>query len=91
LGIVGVLGAVILTSVPAIICGHIARRQIREGEGREAGEGMALTGLILGYMVTVLSVLAIGFLVVMMWVVVDAAASPSYPSTPTPAPLPSAP
>ena len=89
LGIIGVLGAVILTSVPAIICGHIARRQIRDAEGRVGGEGMALTGLILGYMVTVLSVLAIGFVIVMMWVVVDAAAS--YPSAPTPAPLPSAP
>jgi len=89
LGIIGVVGAAILTSVPAIICGHIARRQIRDGEGRVGGEGMALAGLILGYVVTVLSVLAIGFVIVMMWVVVDAAAS--YPSTPTPAPLPSAP
>ncbi|MEE2623796.1 MAG: DUF4190 domain-containing protein [Roseibacillus sp.] len=91
LGIIGVLGAAILTSVPAIICGHIARRQIRDAEGRVGGEGMALTGLILGYLTTVLSVLAIGFVIVMIWVAVDAAGSFSYPSTPTPAPLPSAP
>ena len=32
-----------------LICGHIARRQIRNAEGRERGEGMALAGLILGY------------------------------------------
>ncbi len=91
LGIIGVLGAAILTSVPAIICGHIARRQIRDAEGRVGGEGMALTGLILGYLTTALSVLAIGFVIVMMWFVVDAAGSSGYPSTPTPAPLPSAP
>ena len=36
-----------VTFIPAIICGHMARRQIRmTGEG---GDGMALAGLILGY------------------------------------------
>ena len=39
--------AVGVTFIPAIICGHMARRQIRlTGEG---GDGMALAGLILGY------------------------------------------
>ena len=39
--------AVGVTFIPAIICGHMARRQIRQtGEG---GDGMALAGLILGY------------------------------------------
>lgn len=89
LGIIGVLGAAILTSVPAIICGHIARRQIRNAERREEGEGMALAGLILGYMVTVLSVLAVGLFIVFMWVAVDTASS--LPSAPSPAPLPSTP
>ena len=64
LGIIGVFGAAILTSVPAIIFGHIARRQIRNTEGREGGEGMALAGLILGYVVTVLSALVIVFIIV---------------------------
>jgi hypothetical protein len=36
-----------LTFVPAIICGHLARRQIRRTG--ERGDGMALGGLILGY------------------------------------------
>jgi hypothetical protein len=58
LGIISLL-ALILTSVPAIICGHIARRQIRNAEGREVEEGLALAGLILGYIVTVPSVLVI--------------------------------
>lgn len=36
-----------LTFVPAIICGHLARRQI--GRTGERGDAMALGGLILGY------------------------------------------
>ncbi|WP_327067390.1 DUF1707 and DUF4190 domain-containing protein [Kitasatospora sp. NBC_01302] len=38
----GVLG------VPAVITGHLARRQIRET--REGGDGMATAGLVLGYL-----------------------------------------
>ena len=38
---------VVLTFIPAIVCGHLARAQIRRtGEG---GGGLALAGLILGY------------------------------------------
>jgi Domain of unknown function (DUF4190)/Domain of unknown function (DUF1707) len=36
-----------IAGVPAIVFGHVARRQIRESG--EAGDGMALAGLILGY------------------------------------------
>jgi Domain of unknown function (DUF4190) len=36
-----------LSFIPAIICGHIARRQIRRTG--EQGGGLALAGLILGY------------------------------------------
>jgi hypothetical protein len=37
-----------LTAIPAVICGHIARGQIkRTGED---GSGMAVTGLVLGYL-----------------------------------------
>jgi hypothetical protein len=38
---------VVLTFIPAIICGHLARAQIRRTS--EAGGGLALAGLILGY------------------------------------------
>jgi hypothetical protein len=41
-----------LTAIPAIICGHIARAQIKRTG--EQGSGMATTGLVLGY-------LALGF------------------------------
>jgi len=41
-----------ITAIPAIICGHMARAQIRRTG--EQGDGMAVTGLALGYV-------AIGF------------------------------
>jgi DUF1707 SHOCT-like domain/Domain of unknown function (DUF4190) len=37
-----------LTAIPAVICGHIARRQMRMTS--ERGEGLATSGLVLGYM-----------------------------------------
>jgi hypothetical protein len=37
-----------ITAIPAIICGHIARNQIRQTG--EQGDGMAVTGLVLGYL-----------------------------------------
>jgi Domain of unknown function (DUF1707)/Domain of unknown function (DUF4190) len=37
-----------LTAIPAVICGHIARRQMRETSQR--GDGLATGGLVLGYM-----------------------------------------
>jgi len=45
----------VLTSIPAIICGHIARGQIRRTG--EQGSAAALTGLVLGYVFTALAVL----------------------------------
>ncbi|MPZ27197.1 MAG: DUF4190 domain-containing protein [Micromonosporaceae bacterium] len=49
----------------AIVLGHIARRQIRETG--EEGDGMALAGLIVGYIFTGISVLAcLGYLVVVI-------------------------
>jgi hypothetical protein len=46
----------------AIVCGHIARSQIRETS--EAGDGMAITGLVLGYTGVVLPLLAILALII---------------------------
>ncbi|MES2982586.1 MAG: DUF4190 domain-containing protein [Verrucomicrobiota bacterium] len=40
----------LITSIPAIICGHIARSNIKESQGRIGGSGMALAGLITGYL-----------------------------------------
>jgi len=55
-----------IAGVPAIVFGHVARRQIRESG--EAGDGMALAGLILGYIGVIGPLIAIllisGFLMI---------------------------
>jgi hypothetical protein len=59
-----------VTAIGGVICGHIARRQIREGH--ETGDGMALAGLIIGYIILALGVLLFVFFIV---VIIGAAAS----------------
>ncbi len=44
-----VLCLTFLAGIPAIIIGHISLSRIKKSMGRLKGEGMALTGLILGY------------------------------------------
>jgi hypothetical protein len=59
----GVGGFVIgLSFIPAIICGHLARRQIRQTG--EQGAGLALAGLILGYVGTALFIAVIAVFIV---------------------------
>ena len=38
-----------LTSLPAVICGHISLAQIKHSAGRMSGSGLAIGGLITGY------------------------------------------
>jgi len=52
-----------LAAIPAIICGHIARSKIKSSAESLGGSGMALAGLILGYVDMVIFVLAIGGIV----------------------------
>lgn len=49
--ILGILGffTCMLTSIPAIITGHISLSKIKQASGLLGGRGMALTGTILGY------------------------------------------
>jgi len=70
LGIVGVVFAGLLTGIPAIVVGTKARRRIRAGEG--TGDGYALAGVVLGWISTVFSVLAI---LVLILIVVAAVSS----------------
>lgn len=46
-----------LAGIPAIVLGHVARRQIRETG--EAGSGMALAGMIMGYIGVLLPALLV--------------------------------
>ncbi|RYD75070.1 MAG: DUF4190 domain-containing protein [Verrucomicrobiaceae bacterium] len=40
----------ILAGIPAIVCGLLARTEIRRSGGRMQGDGMAVAGLVLGYL-----------------------------------------
>jgi hypothetical protein len=62
LGLVGVLFAGLFTGIPAIVIGQRARRAVRAGQA--GGDGMALAGVILGWIATVFSVLIVAFVVV---------------------------
>jgi hypothetical protein len=59
LGIMGLLCLGPITGIPAIICGHKARKSLRLNPGKETGDGMALSGLILGYVSTVLGLIVL--------------------------------
>lgn len=48
-----------ITGIPAIILGHMSRSSIRKSNGRLKGGGMALVGLILGYVSVVLLAVAL--------------------------------
>ncbi len=50
-----------LAAIPAVILGHLARRQIRRT--REGGAGLALASLILGYIGLGLGLLAVAALI----------------------------
>ncbi len=48
-----------ITSIPAVVCGHLARARIRNSAGTRGGDGMALGGLILGYLMLSFMALAV--------------------------------
>ena len=87
LGILSIFCMGALTGIPAIICGHIARKQFLESPVPQSGEGMAMAGLILGYIMTVLSLLYVIFMVLVAWGASSAATIPT-PSPPTSVPVP---
>jgi hypothetical protein len=60
LGILGLACFSIFSGIPAIVCGHKARKKIKESGGLLQGAGLALGGLITGYLSVV------GFLIVCM-------------------------
>lgn len=65
--VLGILSLVIpcLTGIPAIIFGHMARSKIRRSAGAFSGHGMAVAGLVLGYVTTTLTILFIIWLIAM--------------------------
>jgi hypothetical protein len=49
LGLLSLVCFGFLASIPAIICGHLARAHARRSPGQYGGAGFALAGLIMGY------------------------------------------
>lgn len=65
LGILGLICIGPFAAIPAVICGHIAKSKIKEAAGALQGEGLALAGLILGYVSIGLMVVLIPFYAMM--------------------------
>lgn len=60
--IAGICGLFFFGSLIAVICGHIARANIRDSHGMQTGDGMALGGLVLGYIGLGMTLLALVFI-----------------------------
>jgi len=65
LGIVSLACSHCITAIPGVILGHVALKQIRASGGTQTGEGMAIAGLVTGYIS-----LGIVALVVLAYVVI---------------------
>ena len=61
LGIIGIVACFgPLAGIPAVICGHMAKGQIRNSGGTLQGDGMATWGLVLGYFSILMTCLFFG-------------------------------
>ena len=49
LGILSLVACSLFTGIPAIICGHMGKSRIKRSGGWLTGDGLALAGLIMGY------------------------------------------
>lgn len=58
LGILSIFASCI-TGLPAVICGHVARSNIKNSNGQIGGAGLALSGLITGYVLSVIGLVVI--------------------------------
>lgn len=57
-GLLGWTALPFIGSVVAIITGHMARKEIRQAQDRLQGDGLAVAGLILGWLMVAGAVLA---------------------------------
>ena len=58
LGILALWPLGILSAIPAVICGHMALRQIKGSNGTVSGSGYARFGLVVGYLELVILIVA---------------------------------
>jgi hypothetical protein len=71
LGIASLVFCCLPAAIPAIICGHLARSRVRQAPDTLSGDGMALAGLITGY------VSVVAFIIVCVLGVIAAITVPS--------------
>jgi hypothetical protein len=72
LGIVSLATCNCLTAIPGIILGHMGLGQIRRSGGTQTGRGMALGGLVMGYIGLGLVFVLIAVYIVIIMVAVGA-------------------
>ena len=77
----------LVASIPAVILGHIARREIRTSGGAITGDGMALAGLIIGYIYGGLLILCVLIFVAMILLGVTLPLLNQHPGGPGQPPL----
>jgi len=68
LGIISLACSQCITAIPGVILGHVALRQIRDSRGADTGRGMAISGLVCGYIsigVTLLVIVGYVLLIVL--------------------------
>ena len=63
LGILSLTCFYLLTAIPAVICGHTALSRIKRSGGALTGDGLAIGGLVTGYLGIALSIFLIPLLV----------------------------
>src|SRR5881392_2171965 len=66
LGVLSFLCVPIFLVIPAIVCGHVAWSKISKSGGALHGKGIAIVGLIVGYLAIPWAVLQVWFLVSMI-------------------------
>lgn len=74
-GILSLIGCNPIAGTVAIVCGHMGRKQIRQRPERFTGDGMALAGMIMGYISAGLFVAFFVLYIVMIVFVVAAGAA----------------
>ncbi len=57
LGILSLVCCGLLSGIPAVICGHMAVAQIKKSGGALGGNGLAVAGLVMGYIGIVVTIL----------------------------------
>lgn len=71
LGILSLISCSILTGLPAVICGHMALKEVQQSYSALNGRGLAVAGLIMGWF-SVASIVVIIWVLWMMFIGVGA-------------------